>query len=50
MEVPLWCEGVGIEVLPPECARIVALVQEDAAGGGRSAGTGDARASGLVSQ
>ncbi len=34
VEVPLWCEGVGIEVLPPECARIVALVQEDAAGGG----------------
>ena len=34
VEVPLWREGVGIEVPPPECARIVALVQEDAAGGG----------------
>ncbi|MCX5215397.1 hypothetical protein OG689_40175 [Kitasatospora sp. NBC_00240] len=34
VEVPLWREGVGIEVLPPECARIVALVHEDAAGGG----------------
>jgi hypothetical protein len=34
VEVPLWREGVGIEVLAPDCARIVALVQEDAAGGG----------------
>lgn len=34
VKVPLWREGVGIEVLPPECARIVALVQEDATGGG----------------
>ncbi|MGW3044678.1 hypothetical protein ACWC9T_32625 [Kitasatospora sp. NPDC001159] len=37
VEVPLWRDGVGIEVLPPECARIVALVQEDAAGGGDGA-------------
>ncbi|MFD9693003.1 hypothetical protein ACFWXO_45485 [Kitasatospora sp. NPDC059088] len=35
VEVPLWREGLGAEVLPPECARIVALVQEDAAGGGQ---------------
>lgn len=34
LEVPLWREGVGLEVLPSDCARIVALVQEDAAGGG----------------
>lgn len=34
VEVPLWREGVGIEVLPPDCGRIVALVQEDAVGGG----------------
>jgi hypothetical protein len=34
VEVPLWREGVGIDVLPPECARIVALVERDAAGGG----------------
>jgi hypothetical protein len=34
VEVPLWREGLGIEVLPPDCGRIVALVQEDAAGGG----------------
>jgi hypothetical protein len=34
VKVPLWREGVGIEVLPFDCARIVALVQEDAAGGG----------------
>ncbi|MFI9367082.1 hypothetical protein ACIG5E_39545 [Kitasatospora sp. NPDC053057] len=35
VEVPLWHEGLGIEVLPPDCARIVALIQEDAAGGGQ---------------
>lgn len=34
VEVPLWREGLGIEVLPPECARIVALVEGDAADGG----------------
>jgi hypothetical protein len=34
VEVPLWREGMGTEVLPPECARIVALVEDDAAGGG----------------
>jgi hypothetical protein len=34
VEVPLWREGLGVEVLPSDCARIVALVQEDAAGGG----------------
>jgi len=34
VEVPLWREGLGVEVLPPDCARIVALVREDAAGGG----------------
>ncbi|WP_438470845.1 hypothetical protein [Streptomyces asiaticus] len=34
VEVPLWREGMGTEVLPPACARIVALVREDAAGGG----------------
>ena len=33
-EVPLWREGLGIEVLPPDCARIVAVVEDDAAGGG----------------
>ncbi|AUY53447.1 hypothetical protein [Streptomyces sp. CB01881] len=35
VEVPLWRDGVGTEVLPPDCARIVALVREDAAGGGQ---------------
>jgi hypothetical protein len=34
VEVPLWREGVGIEVLPPDCARIVALVERDATDGG----------------
>ncbi|MFG2848988.1 hypothetical protein ACGF12_38480 [Kitasatospora sp. NPDC048296] len=34
VEVPLWHEGLGDEVLPPDCARIVALVDNDAAGGG----------------
>jgi hypothetical protein len=34
VEVPLWREGLGIEVLPPDCARIVAVVEDDAAGGG----------------
>ena len=32
--VPLWREGVGIDVLPADCARIVALVEREAAGGG----------------
>lgn len=35
VEVPLWREGMGPEVLPLDCARIVALVGEDAAGGGK---------------
>ncbi|WP_328786285.1 hypothetical protein [Streptomyces sp. NBC_00273] len=35
VEVPLWSEGLEIEVLPHDCARIVALVEEDAAGGGQ---------------
>ncbi|MFE9427908.1 hypothetical protein ACFYNO_33695 [Kitasatospora sp. NPDC006697] len=34
VEVPQWREGLGAEVLPPECARIVALVEQDVAGGG----------------
>ncbi|MFD8708816.1 hypothetical protein ACFV1W_40620 [Kitasatospora sp. NPDC059648] len=34
VEVPLWREGLGVEMLPPECARVVALVERDAAGGG----------------
>jgi hypothetical protein len=34
VEVPRWQQGLDRSVLPPECARIVALVQEDAAGGG----------------
>ncbi len=34
VEVPLWREGLGIDVLPPECARIVSLVERDAGGGG----------------
>ncbi|GAA2127513.1 hypothetical protein GCM10009759_79780 [Kitasatospora saccharophila] len=34
VEVPLWREGLGAEVLPPECARILALVERDATGGG----------------
>ncbi|MFG2825178.1 hypothetical protein ACGFX4_37850 [Kitasatospora sp. NPDC048365] len=34
VEVPFWRDGLGIEVLPPDCARIVALVERDAAGGG----------------
>jgi hypothetical protein len=34
VEVPLWREGLGIEVLPDEVARMVALVEKDAAGGG----------------
>jgi len=36
LEVPMWREGVGIEV-PCDCARIVALVRQDAAGGGEGA-------------
>ena len=32
--VPLWREGVGIDVLLADCARIVALVEREAAGGG----------------
>jgi hypothetical protein len=45
LEVPLWCEGLGVGVLPPDCARIVALVERDAAGGsggvpGRRSGPG----------
>ena len=32
--MPLWREGLGIEVLPPDCARIVALVERDAVGDG----------------
>lgn len=35
VEVPLWREGLGIEVLALDCARIVTLVQEDAASGGQ---------------
>lgn len=35
VEVPLWREGLGVDVLPPDCARIVALVERDAAGGGQ---------------
>jgi hypothetical protein len=34
VEVPLWREGLGAEMLPPDCARIVALVEHDAADGG----------------
>ncbi|MQS16378.1 hypothetical protein F7Q99_30285 [Streptomyces kaniharaensis] len=34
VKVPLWCEGVGTGELPLDCARIVALVERDAAGGG----------------
>jgi hypothetical protein len=34
VEVPLWREGLEVGVLPADCARIVALIQEDAAGGG----------------
>ncbi|WP_232543347.1 hypothetical protein, partial [Kitasatospora aureofaciens] len=34
VEVPFWSEGLGIDALPPDCARIVALVERDAAGGG----------------
>ncbi|WP_328954448.1 hypothetical protein [Kitasatospora purpeofusca] len=34
VEVPSWRDGLGVEVLPPECARVVALVERDAAGGG----------------
>ncbi|MDH6129076.1 hypothetical protein [Kitasatospora sp. GP82] len=34
VEVPLWREGVGIDVLPPDCARIVTLVEREATGGG----------------
>lgn len=40
VEVPLWSEGLEIEVLPHDCARIVALVEEDAAGGGQGCGPG----------
>jgi hypothetical protein len=35
LEVPLWRDGLGIDGMPPDCARIVALVQDDAAGGGQ---------------
>ncbi|WP_034086716.1 hypothetical protein [Streptacidiphilus albus] len=35
VEVPLWSEGLGVGVLPLDCARIVALVERDAAGGGQ---------------
>ena len=35
VEVPLWREGLGVDVLPPDCVRIVALVERDAAGGGQ---------------
>jgi hypothetical protein len=34
VEVPAWRDGLGVEVLPPDCARIVVLVERDAAGGG----------------
>jgi hypothetical protein len=34
VEVPLWREGLGLEVLPPDCARIVSLVEGGAGGGG----------------
>lgn len=34
VKVPLWREELGVDVLPPECARIVALVERDAADGG----------------
>ncbi|MEU1289776.1 hypothetical protein [Kitasatospora sp. NPDC005856] len=34
VEVPFWSEGLGVEVLPRDCARIVALVEGDAAGSG----------------
>ncbi|MFH8836316.1 hypothetical protein [Streptomyces sp. NPDC017868] len=34
VEVPQWREGVRTEELPLDCARIVALVERDAAGGG----------------
>ncbi|MBC3844517.1 hypothetical protein GXW82_43350 [Streptacidiphilus sp. 4-A2] len=50
VEVPLWCEGWG-----SRCCRRVRADRGPGPGGcrrwrGRSAGTGDARASGLVSQ
>lgn len=35
VEVPLWSEGLGVGVLPLDCARIVALVERDAAGSGQ---------------
>jgi hypothetical protein len=35
VEVPSWHEGLGVDVLPPDCARIVALVERDAADGGQ---------------
>ncbi|WP_371648213.1 MULTISPECIES: hypothetical protein [unclassified Streptomyces] len=34
VEVPLWREGVGIDVLPPDCARFVTLVEREATAGG----------------
>jgi len=34
VEVPLWREGLVVEALPVDCARLVALVERDAAGGG----------------
>ncbi|WP_327072204.1 hypothetical protein OG196_32410 [Kitasatospora purpeofusca] len=34
LEVPVWSEGLGVDVLPSDCARIVALVERDAASGG----------------
>ncbi|MGW2254731.1 hypothetical protein ACWCXH_31735 [Kitasatospora sp. NPDC001660] len=34
VEVPQWREGAGTEELPLDCARIVALVERDATGGG----------------
>jgi hypothetical protein len=33
-EVPFWHEGLGVEVLPADCARIVAPVCDDTAGSG----------------
>ena len=35
VEVPLWREGLRVDVLPPDCARIVALVERDATDGGQ---------------
>ncbi|MCC9312216.1 hypothetical protein LN042_35025 [Kitasatospora sp. RB6PN24] len=35
VEVPSWREGLGVDVLPVDCARIVALVERDAAEGGQ---------------